>query len=133
MNGTVKWFNDKKGFGFISGSDRKDYFVHFSAIEGSGHKTLGEGDEVEFTPATGAKREGVVMGNPIPLSRDEANERIKEMTKLAMRLHSLMEYGDTFTVSIVIRPDIITPNQQPKVATMIITKPAAHLIIEPRG
>ena len=46
--GTVKWFNDSKGYGFISQSDGDDVFVHFSAIEGEGFRTLSEGQEVEF-------------------------------------------------------------------------------------
>ena len=46
--GTVKWFNDQKGFGFISAEDGKDYFVHFSGIEGDGHKSLAEGVKVQF-------------------------------------------------------------------------------------
>lgn len=46
--GTVKWFNERKGYGFISQSDGQDVFVHYSAIEGSGFKTLVEGDTVEF-------------------------------------------------------------------------------------
>ncbi len=46
--GRVKWFNEKKGYGFISRDDGKDVFVHFSAIQRDGFKTLYEGDEVEF-------------------------------------------------------------------------------------
>ena len=47
MKGTVKWFNDAKGFGFITPSDgSKDCFVHYSAIQGKGFKTLAEGDAV---------------------------------------------------------------------------------------
>lgn len=47
--GTVKWFNDKKGFGFLLNPDSgEDIFVHFSAIEGGGYRSLREGDEVEF-------------------------------------------------------------------------------------
>ena len=46
--GTVKWFNDQKGYGFISAEDQQDVFVHFSAIEGSGFRTLHEGEQVEF-------------------------------------------------------------------------------------
>ena len=48
MNGTVKWFNSEKGFGFITGEDGKDVFVHFSAIQSDGYKTLEEGQKVEF-------------------------------------------------------------------------------------
>ncbi len=47
--GTVKWFNDAKGFGFISRNDGDDVFVHFRAIRGDGHRTLIQGQRVEFT------------------------------------------------------------------------------------
>ena len=47
--GTVKWFNDAKGFGFISRNDGDDVFVHFRAIRGEGHRTLIQGQRVEFT------------------------------------------------------------------------------------
>ena len=47
-NGTVKWFNDKKGFGFISQDNGDDVFVHQTSIEGDGFRTLAEGDKVEF-------------------------------------------------------------------------------------
>ncbi len=46
--GIVKWFNDRKGYGFISQEDGDDVFVHFSSIEASGYKTLSEGDKVDF-------------------------------------------------------------------------------------
>lgn len=46
--GTVKWFNDSKGYGFIEQPEGKDVFVHFSAILGDGFRTLAEGEEVEF-------------------------------------------------------------------------------------
>jgi CspA family cold shock protein len=48
MKGTVKWFNDSKGYGFIQRSEGDDVFVHFSAIEEEGFRTLAEGEEVEF-------------------------------------------------------------------------------------
>jgi CspA family cold shock protein len=48
MKGTVKWFNDVKGYGFITQSGGDDVFVHFSAIVSDGFRTLAEGDEVEF-------------------------------------------------------------------------------------
>jgi CspA family cold shock protein len=53
--GSVKWFNDAKGYGFISQEDGEDVFVHFSAIQASGFKSLTEGDKVEFEVTRGAK------------------------------------------------------------------------------
>ena len=55
MNGTVKWFNAEKGFGFITGEDGKDVFAHFSQINKDGYKTLEEGEEVTFEVAEGPK------------------------------------------------------------------------------
>ena len=55
MKGTVKWFNAKKGFGFISDEEGKDVFVHFSALQMDGFKVLDEGDEVEFEVIDGEK------------------------------------------------------------------------------
>ena len=48
MTGTVKWFNSEKGYGFISTSEGKDVFVHFTAIQTDGYKSLEEGEKVEF-------------------------------------------------------------------------------------
>ena len=55
MQGKVKWFNAEKGYGFIEGQDGKDVFVHFSAIEQDGFKTLDEGQEVEFEVVEAAR------------------------------------------------------------------------------
>lgn len=55
MRGTVKWFNDNKGFGFIQQEDGPDIFVHFSEIQGEGFKTLNEGDTVEFEVVEGER------------------------------------------------------------------------------
>ena len=54
IRGTVKWFNESKGFGFLE-SGGKDYFAHFSAIQGDGFKTLNEGASVSFKPTQGQK------------------------------------------------------------------------------
>ena len=53
--GTVKWFNDKKGYGFITPEEGDDVFVHHSSIQGEGFKTLREGEEVEFEIVEGDK------------------------------------------------------------------------------
>ena len=53
--GTVKWFNDAKGFGFISRENGEDVFVHFRAIQGTGFKTLQEGQKVTFIAVQGQK------------------------------------------------------------------------------
>jgi CspA family cold shock protein len=54
-NGTVKWFNEKKGYGFIEQEDGPDVFVHQSAIKGAGFRTLKEGDQVTFDIEQGQK------------------------------------------------------------------------------
>lgn len=55
LTGKVKWFTDSKGYGFIERPDGDDVFVHYSAIEGSGFRTLTEGQEVEFEVVDGPK------------------------------------------------------------------------------
>jgi cold shock protein len=63
--GTVKFFNAEKGFGFISREGGDDVFVHFSAIQGNGYKTLDEGQRVEFDVAPGHKGEEAQNVRPI--------------------------------------------------------------------
>jgi len=55
MEGTVKWFNADKGYGFIAGSDQSDYFAHFGEIQSEGYKTLKEGQTVSFEVEDGPK------------------------------------------------------------------------------
>jgi len=54
-SGTVKWFNDSKGFGFITGDDGSDVFVHHTSIQGEGFKSLAEGDKVTYDVEKGDK------------------------------------------------------------------------------
>ena len=65
MEGTVKWFNESKGFGFIESEEGKDVFVHFSAIQGDGFKTLREGQKVQFDVVDGQK--GPAAANVVAL------------------------------------------------------------------
>lgn len=65
VTGTVKWFNESKGFGFIEREGGPDVFVHFSAIQGDGFKTLAEGQQVEFTVTDGQK--GPQAENVVPV------------------------------------------------------------------
>jgi CspA family cold shock protein len=63
--GVVKWFSNEKGFGFISQSDGEDVFVHFSAIEIDGYKSLTQGQEVEFEVTEGPKGKQAANVRPI--------------------------------------------------------------------
>jgi cold shock protein len=64
--GTVKWFNDAKGFGFITMEGGEDVFVHFSAIQAKGFRTLAEGSQVEFDVVQGPK--GLQAANVTPVA-----------------------------------------------------------------
>ena len=75
--GTVKWFNDQKGFGFITPEDgSKDCFVHHSAIVGNGFKTLAEGARVEFDVVQGAKGPAAPSSSGKPSSRNPSSSRV---------------------------------------------------------
>jgi CspA family cold shock protein len=64
-NGTVKWFSDQKGYGFITGDDGQDVFCHFSAIQVEGFKTLRDGQKVTFEVTKGDK--GLRAANVVPI------------------------------------------------------------------
>lgn len=66
-SGTVKWFNESKGFGFIKREDKEDVFVHFSAIHDDGYKTLKEGQKVQFEVVISQK--GVQASNVLILEK----------------------------------------------------------------
>jgi CspA family cold shock protein len=66
LRGTVKWFNNAKGFGFIGRDDGPDVFVHYSAINSDGYKSLQEGDQVEFEIVQGQK--GPQAGDVVKLT-----------------------------------------------------------------
>jgi len=74
--GTVKWFNTRKGYGFIAASDGKDVFVHYSSISSEGYKTLEEGDPVSFDIVQGEK--GPRAENVVPLSAGGAKTKKSE-------------------------------------------------------
>lgn len=63
--GTVKWFDNAKGYGFISEDGGKDFFVHFSGIEGEGHRSLTEGQRVSFLSVPGRKGEQASSVRPL--------------------------------------------------------------------
>ena len=73
-NGTVKWFNADKGFGFITGEDGNDVFAHFSAIQSDGFKTLDEGQAVTFDTEEGPR--GLQATNIVKANNDENGPRI---------------------------------------------------------
>jgi cold shock protein len=63
--GTVKWFSNEKGYGFIAQSDGDDVFVHYTAIEGDGYRSLQEGQEVEFDVVEGPKGKQAANVRPV--------------------------------------------------------------------
>jgi CspA family cold shock protein len=76
--GTVKWFNSRKGYGFIATADGNDVFVHYSSISSDGYKTLAEGDAVSFDIVQGEK--GPRAENVVPVSADKAGASKGEQT-----------------------------------------------------
>ncbi len=76
IDGTVKWFNPRKGYGFIATPDGRDIFVHYSSISGDGYKTLAEGDSVIFDIVEGDK--GLRAENVIPQSASATKEPATE-------------------------------------------------------
>ena len=80
--GTVKWFDSKKGFGFVVNETGKDVFVHFTVIEGEGFRALKEGEQVEFEEAQGQRGLSAVnVRRMIPAGRPRRAGRAKEPAK----------------------------------------------------
>ena len=73
LDGKVKWFNPRKGYGFIATDDGRDIFVHYSSISGDGYKTLTEGDNVTFEIVEGEK--GLRAENVVSKSASESEEK----------------------------------------------------------
>ena len=72
--GTVKWFNTRKGYGFIAAADGKDVFVHYSSISSEGYKTLKEGDPVTFDIVQGEKGPRAETVVPLSVSGEKAKK-----------------------------------------------------------
>jgi len=73
LDGKVKWFNPRKGYGFIATDDGRDIFVHYSSISGDGYKTLAEGDDVTFEIVKGEK--GLRAENVVSQSASKSEEK----------------------------------------------------------
>jgi CspA family cold shock protein len=73
LDGKVKWFNPRKGYGFIATEDGRDIFVHYSSISGDGYKTLVEGDDVTFEIVEGEK--GLRAENVVSKSASQSEEK----------------------------------------------------------
>ena len=73
--GKVKWFNPRKGYGFIATEDGRDIFVHYASISGEGYRTLAEGDPVTFDIVEGEK--GLRAENVVPISASESKSESK--------------------------------------------------------
>lgn len=74
--GKVKWFNARKGYGFIAGEDGQDIFVHYASISSDGYKTLNEGQDVTYDVVTGEK--GLRAENVVPVASTESTEGTEE-------------------------------------------------------
>ena len=107
-NGVVKWFNGAKGYGFIQRSSGEDVFVHFSAIQDSGYRTLNEGEAVEFECTQGPKglsAANVVRNGPdFGLSRDA----FPRSTRLGCALNAAR--GQSALARINRRPETLLPS-----------------------
>lgn len=77
LRGTVKWFDVRKGFGFITDEDGMDYFVHFSEIQGKGFKRLREGQIVSFVPGEDAKGRSVAQAVSVETDVGDAEPATK--------------------------------------------------------
>lgn len=74
--GKVKWFNARKGYGFIAGEDGQDIFVHYASISSDGYKTLNEGQDVTYDVVKGEK--GLRAENVVPVASTESTEGTEE-------------------------------------------------------
>ena len=77
--GKVKWFNPRKGYGFIATDDGRDIFVHYASISGEGYRTLAEGDPVTFDIVEGEK--GLRAENVVPISVSESKSESESESK----------------------------------------------------